>query len=193
MGIVANTGLTNRVQLVTLLNEAIERDKELQAQALAAQQQAAAGPTDPMQLQVQQLGVQLQLEQLRRDIVKTQAETAQIIAETQLTQAKTQTELVQPAIQTRETMMKGIYNTPEEQMAAEFDRRLKMAELVEARAERESDERIARMQVQGNLAATAIEAEATKAAAPKPEVIERPVPTPVPVPVPVTPSPLGVV
>jgi hypothetical protein len=182
MGIVANTGLTNRVQLVELLNEAMERDKQLAAQQ-AAMGDPNAQPVDPMQTQLQMLTMQLDMATKKNQIAKLQAETLKITAETQLTYAKVQTELVQPQIQTTEVAMKGVYNTPEEQMQSEFDRRLQIANLMETKADRESNERIARMQTQGAVAKAALEAAAAQTNAPQPAPVPSPVPVPMPVPV----------
>jgi hypothetical protein len=161
IGVIANTGLKNREQLIQMVQESIVKQEQAEAAAqqaaLAAQQPPVA---DPMQAQLATVMVQLQIAQAQRELAKTEAETAEIQSRAMLNQAKFQTELVQPQIQTAEVAMKGIYNTPEEQMQAEFDRRLGLAELMETKADRESNERIAQMQTQASVMTTAIQAQA---------------------------------
>jgi hypothetical protein len=154
IGVIANTGLKNREALIQMLHESIATQEKAE---LAAMQPPAV---DPLQQQLTMVMAQLQIAQAQRELAKTEAETAEISTRAMLNQAKFQTELIQPQIQTAEVAMKGVYNTPEEQMAAEFDRRLKVAELMETRADRESNERITEMQTQASLMSTAIQARA---------------------------------
>ena len=157
-GVVQNTGLKDRQQIADLLKQ-------------AAQPQAAP-PVDPMAAQIQQLTMQLQIAQLQAQIAETQARTMKLQAEAGLTVAKTQDIAVDNQLEAQSIAMKGIYNTPEEQMAAEFDRRLEAGrqmieaqKLQEAAAARVSDERIVRMQTGADLAASRLDALGTVAQA----------------------------
>jgi hypothetical protein len=173
IGIVANTGLTNRTQLQEVIEQAIQTD--MQAQQMALEQQNAAA-ADPLQQQLSQVGIELQIAEKRAQIAKLQAETA-------LAQAKARQAYLQPALDARELSMKGVYNSPEEQMAAEFDRRMKIGDQMLKEQDIQSNERIARMQVEGSVRTAELDAMSTVAAAKKSEPQQVPVPTPVPVPV----------
>ena len=161
MGVVGNTGLTNRAGLIKLLNESIERDSAAQQQALAA---ATTAQTDPLQAQLGQVTLQLQIAEVQAKIRKLNAE-AGLIAQ------KTVTEQTKPELQAHELALKGVYQTPEEQMQAEFDRRMKIGDQLIAAEDVKSNERIAVIQAGGavreaELAAAAQAAQATVAPPP---------------------------
>jgi hypothetical protein len=142
MGVVANTGLNNRAQII----ETIKKSMAMEAQA----QQGA--PVDPLQMQLQQVTIQLEIAEKTAKIRKLNAEAG-------LAEAQTQSEVVEPQIQAREAMLKGIYEVPQAQQRAEFDKRMKLAETFLKKADIVSNERIAQTQ-----AAASVERERVKAA-----------------------------
>jgi hypothetical protein len=93
--------------------------------------------------------VQLEIAKAQAEIAKLQAEAMELQTRAGLNQAKTQTEAIQPEVQAAEVMLKGIYQTPEAEVQAEFDRRVQMAELMVAAEDVQSNERITQMQLQG--------------------------------------------
>lgn len=154
-GIVSNSGMQGRDGILNALSKKLQI---LQAQENAPPVDPNAVPTDPVALQMQRMAAQLEL-------AKTQAEIAKMQAQTRLYNAEAQTEIVEPQLRSQEIATKGIYQTPAEQIDAEFDRRMKIATLSLEHATLQSHERIADKQI---LAAQANE--------PKTETVEVPVP-----------------
>jgi len=158
MGIVANTGLNNRAAIIETLKK--QDAMEQQAAQAAAQQQPVDPQTQMLNQQLQQVQIQLQIEEARAKIAKLQAEAAEAQAAAMLKMAEARTEAAQPALQAREIALKGIYNTPQEQMAQEFDHRMTVAQQMLDAADIQSNERIAQAQAQAS-----VEREKIKAAA----------------------------
>ena len=178
MGVVANTGLTHRTQIIDMLKASIQQAQ----QAQQMQMQQAADP--------QLAGLQGQLAQLelQAKVAEAQARVAELQSRARLQDVKAQNQALEPQFRRMEIATKGIYQVAQDQQKQEFDRRLALADRVLKNKDIESNERIARMQVSGNVASTQSKSRATVAseqiraqAQPKEPI---PVPTPVPVPVP---------
>lgn len=140
-GIVANTSIPNREQVLELIAAGEERERVQLAMAALQQQ-------DPQMQALQQAAITLELRE-------KEAKIAELESQARLNDAKA-TETGQMAeMQAISIATKGIYAVPEEQQAAEFDRRYKMAQLAlkeadlnEKRADRVSNERITNTQMQ---------------------------------------------
>ena len=178
MGVVANTGLTHRTQIIDMLKASIQQAQQAQQMQL---QQAA----DP---QLQGLQGQLAQLELQAKVAEAQARVAELQSRARLQDVKAQNQALEPQFRRMEIATKGIYQVAQDQQKQEFDRRLALADRVLKNKDIESNERIARMQVSGNVASTQSKSRATVAseqiraqAQPKEPI---PVPTPVPVPVP---------
>lgn len=155
-GVVANTSIPNREKLIKM----IDGQEERAAAETAAIQQAQ---NDPMLEQVKRVSFELEIAEKKAKIAKLAAETAKLQAEAREIAQTSEVEALQ-------TAMKGIYALPQEQQAAEFDRRLAIvqqmmegeklklerAKVDEKRRDRESNERITEAQIRGNLVATAM-------------------------------------
>ncbi len=140
MGIVGNTSIPNREQLLKMIAGAEQREAAVAQQAMAAQ-------ADPMAQQLQQVTMEL-------GIAKAQAEIAKLQSEAFLNQVKAEETRQMSEVKALEVATKGMYAVPAEQQRDEWDRRVKMAELVlqdkaigEKAADRESNERIATNQM----------------------------------------------
>lgn len=148
-GVVANTSIPNREQVMKMIEGAEER-----AAAEAAAVQAAS--EDPMVAQLKQVTIQLEIAEKQAKIRKLNAEASVKEIEAEMKPAEVQ-------IDAMATATKGMYSVPEDSQAAEFDRRMAIADrvledekLAEKRADRASNERIVDKQIQANLAATAM-------------------------------------
>ena len=157
LGLVANSGISNRDKIVDALE-----------QKLAKVQQAESMPptdpnaiTDPVIISMQRMDAQLELATKQAKIAETQAKT-------RLYNAQANSEALEPTLESQKIALKGIYKTPEEQINDEFDRRMRVAELKLKAADIASNERITERQAQA--------AEATA-----------PLPTPAPAPQPAAP------
>jgi len=157
-GMIGNTGVTNRREIIELL------EKQLAA--------PTAPPVDPMAQQLQQIAMQLEIEEKRNKIAQVQAATAELQSRAVLNMAKANDIPVDNQIEAQAVSMKGIYNTPQDQMIAAVDQRNEMAQmmldrmrLAEDAAERVSNERIVAMQTRGEVASTQMDAQARLAEA----------------------------
>lgn len=161
MGLIGNTGLQNRAQII----ETLQKQQQLADQAAQVQ----GGQQDPqmaaLQQQLAQVQIQLQIAKGQAEIRKLNAQATELEAQAQLELARARTEAAQPILQAREIALKGIYNTPQEQMAQEFDHRMRVAEQITQAADIESNERIAAAQTQASVAKERIKAAATVEAA----------------------------
>lgn len=144
IGLLENTGLTNRAALVQMLKQSA------QANIQAAQAQP---PVDPMQEQFKQVMMQLA-------VAEAQAKTRKLNADAGLSEQKTITEQVEPQLRATALATKGIYDTPEGQMAAEFDRRLQIADRMLEAEDIQSNERITTMQMQTKMQSDNVSARA---------------------------------
>ena len=183
MGVVSNTGLTHRREIIEMLKKSI--DMAQQAQSL--QQGAAADPqTAAMQAQLGQLQIQLQ-------IAETQAKIGELTARTNLQNVKAQNATLEPGFRQMEIATKGIYQVQADQQDRAFKQRLAMTDTLLRARDITSNERIAQMQSRASVASEAIKARgsaaAARASAPATAPAPQPVRVPVPVPVPVRPQP----
>lgn len=138
-GILGNTGLANRQQLIDMLDQP-------PPQAQIPPELAA------LQSQLGQAQAQLALVKVQAEIAKLQAETVELQTRAGLNQAKTQTELVEPEIRAAEVASKGIYSIEgDDQQAAEFDRRLQLVNAQLTAEDIASNERLAHVQAQASV------------------------------------------
>lgn len=194
MGVISNTGLTHRRELIDMLKNSIA----LAQQAQQMQQAAAADPA------VAQLQGQLQQIDLQIRIAEGQAKVAELQSRTRLQDAKALNEALEPKFKAVEVATKGIYQVQADQQKAEFDRRLARADLYLRNKDIESNERIARMQSGASVAQETVKSRgalaservrqagavaSAKKGEPQPVPVPVRVPQPVPVPVPVRPRP----
>jgi hypothetical protein len=196
MGVVSNTGLTHRSQIMKMIEQSITN-------AAAMEQAQTDQAVDPMQAQLQQTGVRLQ-------IAEMEAKIRELNSRANLQDAKTKNEILEPKFKALDVATKGIYQVAESQQQAQFDRRMAIADRVLKNKDIDSNERIARLQSgasvkseavksAGAVASEAVRARADskrahseeRAAARQSEsevraarATAKPVPVPVPVPVP---------
>jgi hypothetical protein len=184
MGVIAHTGLNSRQRLLEMLEQSIRQEEQMAKMAQQAQMIGQPGADTPEAQMLQQLAPQLTVMKAQLELAKLEAETAELQAQAMLNRAKARQAMLQPDIEAREVALKGVYNTPEDQMQAEFDRRMAIADQITKQADIESNERIAQVQ-----AAASVERERVKAAGnvASSKIGATPQPVPVPVPVPVRP------
>lgn len=193
MGVVSNTGLTHRTQIIEMLKASIESSQAMES----AQAQQASDPTlQGLNVQLAQATAQLQLAELN-------AKIAELGARTRLQDAKARNEAMEPAFRQMEIATKGIYQVEQNQQQQEFDRRMAVADRVLENKDIDSNERIARIQAgasvrregvktAGTVASErvrsvgAVAAERAKTAAQPKELVPVPVPRPVPMPMPLS-------
>jgi len=176
MGVVSNTGLTHRREIIEMLKKSIE----MAQQAQALQQGAAADPqTAALQTQLGQLSVRLQIEE-------TQAKIGELQARTALQNMKARNAAIEPQFRQMEIATKGIYQVQADQQDRAFKQRMAMTDNLLRARDIASNERIAQTQSRASVASEMIKARATSAAkAQTPAAAPKPVPVPVPVRVPV--------
>lgn len=164
MGVIANTGLTHRQEIIDMLKQGIATAQQMeQAQAQMAQQQmqtgapaAGATPEDPM---------------------VTQAKVAELASRTALQNAKAANAAQEPQFRQMEIATKGIYQVGAQQQQSEFDRRMAVEDRLLKRAEIAKDIHVVNTQTAASLAS-----EKVKASAQPPK---QPIPVPVPIPHPI--------
>jgi hypothetical protein len=132
MGVVSNTGLTHRAAIMKMIEESISN-------AAAMEQAQTQQATDPLQAQMQQVGMQYQ-------IAKGQAEIAELGARTRLQDAKARNEALEPRFKALDVATKGIYQVQQDQQQAAFDRRMQVADRALKLKDIDSNERIAKIQ-----------------------------------------------
>jgi len=143
MGIISNTGLSNRLELMKMLSESIASAQQLES---AAAQQQGDPQMQALQTQMAQTAAQLQ-------IAEGQAKIAELGARTRLQDAKAANEAREPMYKSMEIATKGIYEVQQAQQSAEFDRRMAVADRILKAKDIDSNERIARMQSGASVAA----------------------------------------
>lgn len=179
MGVIANTGLTHREQMIDMLKQSIQSAQQAQQLQL---QQASNPELQAVNAQLAQVTTQLQ-------IAEGQAKIAELQARTRLQNAKAQNEALEPQFRRMEVATKGIYQIAADQQAQEFDRRMAATDRILQLKDIESNERIAKIQASGNVASTSskskaqVASEAIRARATAASAEPKPVPVPVPVPV----------
>ncbi len=136
LGIVSNTSIPNREEVVQLIKNEEARVAE-----------AAAANQDPQAQALMQATVQL-------DIAEKQAKTRKLNADATLAEGKAEALPVQLEIDAMAVGSKGMYAVPEDQQASEWDRRmdyidreLEGAKLAEQAEDRKSNERITHIQM----------------------------------------------
>ena len=130
MGVIANTGLNSRQTVIDMLKQQIEREAEMEQQALAAQQ--AVPPVDPMAQQIAIINAELDIAEKKNKIVKLNAETQKLLAEAEQITQENQLEALKIAT-------KGLYALDPDEQVREFDKRYKIAQI--ALKEKEIEER----------------------------------------------------
>jgi hypothetical protein len=144
MGVVANTGLTRRADIIKMIEESISNAAALEK--MQTQQQV-----DPMQQQ-------LLAKQAEYAIAKLDAEIAELRARANLQNAKAQNEVLEPQFKQVELATKGIYAAQENQDTV-LERRMALVDRAIKLEDIQSNERIARIQ-----SGQAVKAEAVKSA-----------------------------
>lgn len=152
-----NTGLSNRADIADVLMKKAE--------------EAANPPAPPMDpaMMAQQQGLDPSQQQLN------QARAQESMARAQKITVETRNETLEPQFKAQEIATKGIYATKENQNA-EFDRRMKLANIVIKQQEKDSNERIAQMQTEGSIQKAQIGAAAKMNAQPAPPAPPAPAP-----------------
>lgn len=182
LGLVANSGMQNRDQVLSVLKQ--KAQMTLQREAMPPVDPNAQ-PTDPVAIELARQDALIELATKRQKIAESQART-------RLLDAQTRSEYIEPSLEAQSIALKGIYQTPEERINEEFDRRLKAAKLMLESEGIKSRERIADKQIVAAHAAN--ERDAAVAAVP-----EAPEPAPVtveaegPVVLPVQAAPNGMI
>jgi hypothetical protein len=136
MGVVSNTGLAQRTQIMKMIEQSI-------ANAAAVEQAGTQQQVDPMQAKIAAAGAQLTL-------AKLEAEIAELRARANLQTAKAGNEVLEPEFRQAEIATKGIYAVQENQ-AAELDRRLALVDRAIQYEDIQSNERIAKIQTGGKV------------------------------------------
>lgn len=131
MGVVANTGLTRRSEIMKMIEESIGNAAKVEA----AQANVAA---DPLQMQLAQA-------QMRLQIAETNARVNELNSRANLQNAKARNEMIEPEFRQAEIATKGIYAVQENQ-TAELDRRMALVDRAIKYEDIQSNERIARIQ-----------------------------------------------
>jgi len=138
MALVRNSGIQDRDRVLAMMKRKFDLIQQREMQPPVDPN--AQPPMDPIDAQLAQMAKQLQL-------AKIEAEIARLQAQARLYNAQANSELLQPQLEAQSIALKGIYNTPEEQMNEEFNRRMKAAQLMVDREEIASNERIADKQI----------------------------------------------
>lgn len=166
MGVVANTGLTRRAEIMKMIEESIGNAAKMEA----AQTQMAV---DPLQQKMMQA-------QLRYQIAEIEAKIRELDSRANLQNAKAQNEILEPQFKQVELATKGIYAAGENQERV-LDRRLALVDRAIDLEDIRSNERIARIQSGQSVKSEAIksagalasEAVRSRAEAAKAQVDER--------------------
>jgi hypothetical protein len=151
MGVVANTGLTHRMDIIKMLQQSIASAQQM---AAAQAQQASDPQLSRCNSQIQQAGAQLQLSEL-------QAKIAELASRTRLQDAKARNAALEPQFKSAEIATKGIYQVGADQQRAEFDRRMALTDRVLKMRDIQSNERIVDKQTRSSLASEMVKANAT--------------------------------
>jgi hypothetical protein len=131
MGVVANTGLTKRSDIIAMIEESI-------GNAAAVEKAQTQATVDPLQQQLMQVTMQL-------EIAEKQAKIAELNSRANLQNAKAQNETLEPQFKQVELATKGIYAAGENQERV-LDRRLALVDRAIDLEDIQSNERIARIQ-----------------------------------------------
>ena len=131
MGVVANTGLTRRTEIISMIQQSIEN-------AAAVEQAQTQVQVDPMQQQLAQAQLQLA-------VAETQAKIRELNSRANLQDAKAQNEILEPQFKQVELATKGIYAAGENQERV-LDRRLALVDRAIKLEDIQSNERIAKIQ-----------------------------------------------
>jgi hypothetical protein len=142
MGVVANTGLSRRTEIMSMIEESI-------GNAAKMEQMQTQQAVDPMQQQLMQTQIQLA-------IAEGEAKIAELHSRANLQNAKAQNEVLEPQFKQVELATKGIYSVQAEQQNAVFDRRLALVDRAIQLEDIQSNERIADKQMKGSLLSEAV-------------------------------------
>jgi hypothetical protein len=156
MGVVANTGLTKRSDIIAMIEESISN-------AAAVEKAQTQATVDPIQQQMMQAQAQLAIAEMA-------AKTRELNSRANLQDAKAQNEMLEPQFKQVELATKGIYAAGENQERV-LDRRLALVDRAIDLEDVRSNERIAHIQsgnsvkAEGVKTAGAIATEAVRAKA----------------------------
>lgn len=147
MGIVSNTSIPNREQVLHQIAGAEQREQQAAQMQMAAQQ-------NPQAQQLAAVTMQLEISQKQLDLAKTQAEIRKLEAEAVKINEEARTAATENELEALRIATKGIYALDPEDQQREFEKRYKMAKLAleeaaleEKRQDRVSNERITREQM----------------------------------------------
>lgn len=162
IGLVSNSGMQNRDQVLEVLKQKAQMTLQREAQP----------PVDPNAMPTDPVAIELARQDALIELAVKKQKIAESAARTRLLDAQTRSEYIEPQLQAQSIALKGIYSTPEDRINAEFDRRLEVAKLMQKDAEAKGRERIAEKQIEAAHAANEREAAV-------PEVPPAPKPAPV--------------
>jgi hypothetical protein len=128
----ANSPLTPILMQSVVKNSSLSNREEMLAQL------AKAAQPDPQQQQMQQAGIQMEMAEKQAKIAKTQAETQSIAMDTQLAPDIAKTKMIAALSN----------NLNEDDEGKDFERRIKIADLMLKEKDITSNENIATMQMQ---------------------------------------------
>ncbi len=130
--------------LTPVLMQGILKNSSLSNKEQMLEQMAKMSQPDPMQQQLQQQGVQLEMAQKQAETQKTQAEAQKATAEAQKAMVEAQ---IAPDVAKAKIISAVSNNLDEEQEGKDFERRMKIAELMLKEKDIDSNERIAEKQM----------------------------------------------
>ena len=154
MGLVSNSGMQNRDKVLASLKQKLEQ--VLAREAAPPVDPNAEQPLDPVALEMARADAIAELQLKYAKIQNLNAESAKLMAQADY-------ERLKPQLEARELALRGIYQTAEDRVNAEFDRRMKLADVLIQKQGIESRERIADKQI---VAAQANEPKAVMAPSP---------------------------
>jgi hypothetical protein len=141
MGVVANTGLTRRNEIMQMIEQSISN-------ASAVENMQTKQQVDPVQQQLMAAQAQLQ------------TKIAELQARANLQNAKAQNEMMEPEFKQVELATKGIYAVQADQQNQVFEQRLALVDRAIEMEDIRSNERIAEKQMKGSVVKEAVKSKA---------------------------------
>jgi hypothetical protein len=139
MGVVANSGIPSRDKIMKLLQRRLEQVMQTEA-APPQEEQQPQEMVDPVQIELARQDAMLNLQLKQLELAKVQAETRKLNAEARDKE-------LEPMLEAREQSLRGIYQTSQDKINAEFDRRMAVADMFIKEKGIDSRERIADKQI----------------------------------------------
>jgi len=155
MGIISNTGLTQRREIIDMLRQSIQSSQQI----ASAQAQMQADPqTMAMQTQLGHANLQIQL-------AEAQARVAELNSRANLQNVKARNASLEPQFKQAEIATKGIYQVAADQQNQAFKQRMQLVDKVLKARDIASGERVATIQSSAALASERVRAAAQVASA----------------------------